>query len=114
MPDSSFFNTWFLYIILTLEKSIRYNDTNDQCLNSDTMKLSNCHHLGIAYGQYWTFNLKTRQIFQPQKNKCLSGISTNDTISLEDCDINLFSQRWRWRYENVTALENWETTGIVY
>jgi hypothetical protein len=99
--------------LLTLEKSIRYNDTNDQCLNSDTMKLSNCHHLGKAYGQYWVFNLKTRQIYQPQKNKCLSGHGTNDMISLDDCDVNLLNQRWRWGYENVTALENWDITGIV-
>ena len=96
---------------LTFEKSIRYNDSNDQCLNSQTLALSNCHHLG-GYGQHWVFNLNTRQIYQPYEKKCLSGSDMGDLLSLEECDSHLLSQRWKWGYENVTALENWDKTGI--
>jgi polypeptide N-acetylgalactosaminyltransferase len=35
--------------ILTLEKSFKYNDTNDQCLNSKKLTFSNCHHQVCIY-----------------------------------------------------------------
>ncbi|XP_070509541.1 N-acetylgalactosaminyltransferase 4-like [Chironomus tepperi] len=96
--------------ILTLEKSIKFNDINDQCLNGNTLALSNCHHTG--YEQHWAFNLDSRQIYQTYEKKCLTGSDTDSSLSLETCDDNLQNQKWRWGYENVTALTNWDKTGI--
>lgn len=96
--------------ILTLEKGIKYNDTNDQCLNADKLTFSNCHHQGG--GQYFKFDLQTRQITNPSSNRCLSSDNKNGTVFMSVCDIKNVEQKWKWSYENRTALMDWENTGI--
>lgn len=98
--------------ILTFEKSIKYNDTNDQCLSSDKMSLENCMHQG--YSQHWMYNLKTKQISSPYLKQCLTGDQINQNIFLAPCDSETIYQKWQWGTLNTTALENWNTTGIIY
>lgn len=97
---------------LTLEKSIRYNDTNDQCFKANGLSFGNCHHMG--YDQYWKFDLNTRRIFSNDKKKCLQGDMLTSKISLENCDEKSKIQMWKWASENVTALNNFDSTGVVY
>ncbi|KAG5678098.1 hypothetical protein PVAND_007800 [Polypedilum vanderplanki] len=96
--------------ILTFERSIKHNDTNDQCLNGNTLALSNCHHQGN--NQHWIFNITTRQINYRYSEKCLKGVRFNETIELEECNNASLLQKWTWGFENVTALSNWQNTGI--
>lgn len=100
--------------ILTFEKSIKFNDTNDQCFSgtNDGIKLENCYHQG--YSQYWMYKLKTEQIFNPYLKKCLTGDQKNKKIFLAPCDSQIINQRWHWTNLNMTALQNWNTTGILY
>jgi polypeptide N-acetylgalactosaminyltransferase len=96
--------------VLTFEKSIKFNDTNDQCLNSEKVAFENCNHQG--YQQHWVYKLETKQIYNPYKRKCLD---TNDhLVSVASCDENLLSQKWNWGIVNMTALVNWNSTGITY
>lgn len=99
-------------VALTLEKSIRYNDTNDQCFTSNNLAFSNCNHQG--HDQYWKFDVKSRQIIHMKQNKCLQGNYLTSKITLESCDEKTIYQRWKWSFENSTALENFEKTGIIY
>ncbi|KAG5678095.1 hypothetical protein PVAND_007797 [Polypedilum vanderplanki] len=94
---------------LTMEKSIRFNDINDQCLIGDDLSLDNCHHQGR--NQLFVFNITTRQIFYPLENKCLSSMRSRKII-LTSCNTNSKLQKWIWSYENITALNNWENTGF--
>lgn len=103
------FGTQFTF---TLEKSIRYNDSNDQCFKSNGLSFSNCNHQG--YDQRWKFDLLTRRIFSNDKKKCLQGNIITSKITLEDCDENSKYQQWQWSSENITALENFDTTGVLY
>lgn len=96
--------------ILTLERSLKFNDTNDQCLNSAKLTFSNCHHqFGV---QHWKFDINSRQISSPSSSKCLTANLTSKAISLQPCNANIPDQKWMWSYENKTALMNWETTGV--
>lgn len=95
---------------LTLDKSIRYNDENDQCFESDRLNLFNCHHQGG--NQYFKFDLQTRQIINPKSNSCLSSDNINGTLFMSACDIKNQDQKWTWSYANQTALMNWNSTGI--
>jgi polypeptide N-acetylgalactosaminyltransferase len=97
---------------LTLEKSIRLNDTNDQCLSWHNLSLGNCNHQG--WDQYFKFDVKSRQIINMEKKKCLQGNIVTSKITLESCDENVIFQRWKWSFENTTALENFDENGIVY
>lgn len=97
---------------LTLEKSIRLNDTNDQCLSWRGLSLGNCNHQG--WDQYFKFDVNSRQIINMEKKKCLQGNIVTSQITLESCDEKVIFQRWKWSYENTTALENFEKTGIIY
>lgn len=94
---------------LTLEKSIRYNDTNDQCLSSSNLNFSNCNHQGLS--QYWKFDLETRQIMNPPSKRCLES-NSQDVIFMAVCDVDKIEQKWKWSYENQTALMDWNNTGI--
>lgn len=105
-------NEYGVSFTLTLEKSIRLNDTNDQCLNSNGLNFSNCHHQGRD--QRWKFDLVTRRIFSNDKKKCLQGNIVTSAITLENCDEFSKYQKWKWTHENVTALENFESTGVLY
>lgn len=96
--------------ILTMERSIKVNDTNDQCLDATKLTFSNCHHQGGA--QEFKFDLHNRQIVSPgNTNLCLSANTNENTISLIDCDNGVLEQKWTWKYENVTALDNWDKVG---
>lgn len=95
--------------VLTLERSIRYNDTNDQCLNADGLKFSNCHHQGTS--QYWKFDIETRHLLHWPSKSCLTS-TDNGTIYLTTCGTNLQPQQWHWTYENQTALIDWENFGV--
>lgn len=94
---------------LTLEKSIRYNDTNDQCLSASDLMFSNCQHQGLS--QYWKFDLETRQINNPPSKKCLESNETG-AIFMATCVADKLQQKWKWSFENQTALMEWDTTGI--
>lgn len=95
--------------ILTFERSIRVNDTGDQCLSASKLKLSNCNHQG--YDQHWKFDIQTRQLINPPSRKCLTVV--NETkIEMAECDQNMSEQRWSWSYENTTALKNWDKVGF--
>jgi polypeptide N-acetylgalactosaminyltransferase len=96
--------------ILTWDRSIKFNDTNDQCLDAAKLNLFNCHHQGL--NQHWKFNLETRQIYNPYKQKCLSAKDKNFQVVFDTCNVNDQYQKWKWGYENKTALENWDNTGI--
>lgn len=95
---------------LTLEKSIRYDDTNDQCLSSQDLMFSNCYHQGGT--QYWKFDPQTRQIINPPSKKCLES-NSEDKIFMSTCDVDKIEQKWKWSYENQTALMDWNNTGII-
>lgn len=120
MPGSSYVNSVALLkcseshgvdFTLTLERSIRYNDTNDQCLNGETLKFENCHHLG--YHQHWKLDVKTRQIINMHSKQCLSlSIVDSTTINMLDCDSQALEQKWLWTYENTTALNDWDNFGV--
>jgi polypeptide N-acetylgalactosaminyltransferase len=99
-------------VAFTLEKSIRYNDTNDQCLSSNQLGFTNCNHQG--WDQYWKFDFHSRQIISMDKKKCLQANVINTNITLETCDEKITFQRWKWTIENSTALENFDKTGIIY
>jgi polypeptide N-acetylgalactosaminyltransferase len=95
-------------LILSVERSIRLNDTNDQCLKQRTLTFSNCHHM---HGdQMWRFFLDTRQIANPPTNLCLTANNTH--VVEAACDSKLPQQKWKWAYENVTALMDWENSGV--
>ncbi|CRL05168.1 CLUMA_CG018266, isoform A [Clunio marinus] len=95
-----------LNFILTFEQRIKADDNNDQCIESD-LKLSNCVHAGIF--QQWKFHFLARQISSPF-NKCLTANGTE--ITLMKCDPNMIEQKWRWTYENKTALMDWKNSCI--
>lgn len=86
---------------LTMEKSIRYNDTNDQCLDAALLNFFNCHHLGG--NQEWKYNLETFQIFQRAFGKCLSG--RGEIVKLEKCDEIDLNQKWKWGRVNESAFD---------
>jgi polypeptide N-acetylgalactosaminyltransferase len=98
--------------ILTFEKSIRFNDTSDQCMDSKSIMFENCNHQG--YFQHWVYNLETLQIYNPYEKKCLIGDTKNRLVSLASCNEKLRSQKWKWGIVNITALENWDSTGVIY
>lgn len=95
--------------VLTLERSIKYDDTNDQCLNAESLTFSNCHHQ--FRGQYWKFDIQSRQIFHVDTKNCLTSLN-NGTIYLTSCNPGQSAQRWKWSYENKTALMDWDNFGI--
>ncbi|CRK95802.1 CLUMA_CG009258, isoform A [Clunio marinus] len=99
-----------LDFLFTFEESIKYNDTSDQCLNEATLNLSNCNHQRGS--QRWKFDLSTRQIIHPRKNECLETKDDDNQISLSKCDADLVEQRWKWTYENTTALMDWDKSAI--
>lgn len=95
--------------ILSLEKSLKYNDTNDQCLNCNDMTFCNCWH---QFGdQYWKFDFKSRQIINPPTNQCITANLT--VVNVQPCNETALDQKWTWSYENKTALMNWENSGIL-
>lgn len=98
--------------ILTLEKSIKYNDTNDQCFDSSGMMFMNCHHQ--KGNQLWKFDVKTRQIINPLKRKCLTANVTSASVFLGDCDEKIMEQKWNWEVENKTALADWDNSGVKF
>lgn len=98
--------------ILTFEKSIKLNDTNDQCFNSEKMNFENCYHQG--YYQHWIFNINTSQIISPYSRKCLTGDQLNQKVFLALCDKDTIYQKWTWGKLNMTALRNWNTTGVIW
>lgn len=95
---------------LTLEKTIRYNDTNDQCLTSTNLTFTNCHHQRGT--QHWKFDLETRQIRNPLLKKCLEANGEN-LVFMGDCDVENIEQQWKWTFENRTALNDWDRNGIA-
>lgn len=98
--------------ILTMEKSIKINDTNDQCLDANQMILDNCNHQG--YYQHWIYRIDTQQIYNPYSKKCLTGGEINEKIFTAPCDSETIYQKWIWAKYNMTALENWNKTGIIW
>lgn len=98
--------------ILTFEKSIRFNDTNDQCFDSKNARFENCNHQG--YFQHWVYKLDTQQIYNPYEKKCLAGDIKNQLVALARCDEKLRNQKWKWGIVNMTALLNWDSTGVIY
>ena len=96
--------------ILTLEKSLKYNDTNDQCLSSGILKFTNCHHQFAD--QFWKFDINTKQIISPSAHQCLSANLTTRLVDFLGCNEKLQEQKWKWSYENTTALMNWNSTGV--
>lgn len=99
-----------LDFILTLERSIKYNDTNDQCLDADKLNFSNCHHQGG--NQAFKFDLTTRQLLHPYSDKCFEANNKTSKITLTKCDNQTLEQKWEWSYENKTALMNWDEAGV--
>jgi polypeptide N-acetylgalactosaminyltransferase len=95
---------------LTFERSIKYNDTNDQCFAGESLGLENCHHQGRT--QHWVFNITTRMLYYPYDDKCVAGTGLNSQVLLDDCNEKSPFQKWRWDVENVTALSDWTNTGI--
>lgn len=96
--------------MLTHERSIKHNDTNDQCIDSNRLNLYNCHHMFGS--QHWKFNIDMRQIINPSSEKCLTAHISQRNITLEPCDVSNVNQKWKWSFENVTALRNWHTFGL--
>jgi hypothetical protein len=94
--------------ILTMERSIKVNDTNDQCLDSHRLTFNNCHHMGGNQG--WKFDIVTRQIIQ--SGECLSADFETAKISLVECKLESQQQKWKWTFENQTALTNWDKSGV--
>lgn len=99
--------------ILTIEKSIKYDDVNDQCLESEPkLMFLNCHHQ--KYNQLWKFDVKTRQIISPLKYMCLTINATSAAVFLIKCDEKMMEQKWNWQFENKTALINWDKIEINF
>lgn len=96
---------------LTFEKSIKFNDTNDQCFDVRDLKFCNCHHMG--HTQHWIFK-SSLQLYSPFKKKCLTGKSLNEQVFLTTCNDTREDQKWTFGVLNSTALNNWSKTGIVY
>lgn len=99
---------------LPMDKSIRYNFTNHQCLEASfevlKIMLGNCHNQGG--NQHFKFDIETRQIIRPGVGGCITANFTNSSITLDKCDKSIAEQRWKWTYENQTALMSWDSVGI--
>lgn len=93
---------------LTLEKTIRLDNLNDQCLDG-SLKFLNCYH---QIFQTWKFDLAKRQIVHALSKKCLTSSDTNGTVFMESCKPDNSEQKWQWTFENKTALMDWENYGI--
>lgn len=96
--------------ILTFEKSIKYNDTNDQCLDSRKIAFENCHHQG--HTQHWIYR-NSSQIYNPLTNECLVGKGVHQEVYLDICDDKL-DQKWTFGVFNQTAIDNWNVMGVKY
>lgn len=54
---------------------------------------------------------KTLQIINPP-NTCLTAVVSTKTLTTKPCSAVDLNQKWHWGYENITALENWDTFGV--
>lgn len=79
------------------------------CLDAYQLSIPQCSY--FKYGnQIWRFYPETRLIRNGggDGNDCLKANADERNLSLEKCDESDFSQKWKFTYENKTALEDWE------
>lgn len=78
------------------------------CLDSYKLSLPQCSYFTFG-NQIWKFYPDTRLIKNGggDGNNCLTANVENRTLSLETCDESDFNQKWKFTFENKTALSNW-------
>lgn len=95
-PDTQFFRLIFLKSIV-LGYSMR-------CVDTYGMSTPTCHFAGG--NQEWKLDTKNHWLMN--RNNCLTGNFVHKTLSLKPCDINNPNQKWKFTYENQTALNDWD------
>jgi polypeptide N-acetylgalactosaminyltransferase len=96
------------YFRLNFLKNIVFGHM-EHCLDSYNFALPQCSY--ADYGnQYWKFDHNRHMLINGVDNgdHCLSGNFDNQTLSLIPCDEDDLTQKWKFTYENQTALDEWE------
>lgn len=79
---------------LTKNNEIR---RNSHCLDFTT-ELEFYHCNLNRLNQEWILNVSSHQIIHKVSKKCLTADSKNNTIIVEDCDLNNENQKWNFQY----------------
>lgn len=104
------FNQFFA---LTHQREIRHKNT-DSCWDvsesgSAPVTLYGCH--GMQGNQLWKFDYKLHHIIHVNTHRCLELKVDEKKLFVSKCLRSNQNQKWKFGYENSTALENWESSG---
>lgn len=81
----------------------------EQCLDSFALATPQCHY--TEYGnQYWKYDHVNHMLINNNDEgaSCLTGNFSGQAIYMKACDVTDMAQKWKFTYENLTALEDWK------
>ncbi|CRK98204.1 CLUMA_CG011567, isoform A [Clunio marinus] len=99
-PQTQFFRLSFLKNLV-----LGYSD---YCLDSWRTSVLSCS--GSKGGnQYWKYNPETHMLINgyDDNNECLTAVFSNQSLTIQKCDKQNQFQKWKFSYENETALNAW-------
>ncbi|CAG9810904.1 unnamed protein product [Chironomus riparius] len=101
LPDSQFYR-------LNFYKNIVSGYT-EQCLDAHNVHFRNCHYSNYG-NQFWKLNQTTNMINSGSdgNNNCLTADFKDHKFLMKACNVSDMSQKWKFTYENSTALNDWK------
>lgn len=104
------FNQFFA---LTHQRDIRIKHTETCWDVSESgnapITMFGCH--GMQGNQLWKYDHKLNRIMHVNTHRCLELNVDEKKLFVSRCVRSNQNQRWKFGYENTTALENWERSG---
>ena len=96
------------YFRLNFMKNIVFGHM-EHCLDSYKMSMPQCSYANYG-NQYWRLDHERHLLINRRDDgeQCLTGSFQNQTFALMLCNENDPNQKWKFKYENKTALENWK------
>jgi polypeptide N-acetylgalactosaminyltransferase len=101
IPQSQFFRLTFL-------KNIVFGYM-EYCLDSFELSMPQCHYTSTG-NQYWRYDHVKNMLINSYDDGpfCLAAKFEDQALEMKACDESDVMQKWRFTYENKTALEEWK------
>ncbi|KAL7013880.1 hypothetical protein ACKWTF_015631 [Chironomus riparius] len=96
------------YFRLGFYKNIIFGFSED-CLDRFNMNFMGCHY-SLTGNQYWSYYREYNMINSgsDEGRECITADFKNSKLVMKHCNIDDQNQRWKFTYENVTALNDWK------
>lgn len=95
------------YFRLGFYKNIIFGFSED-CLDKYNMNFMKCHY-SLTGNQFWKYHREFNMINGGSDNddNCITADFKEQKLLMKPCDMEDLNQRWKFTYENVTALADW-------